>query len=260
MKLSRWLCCCFCANTLAVLTLDANAAPVFYNTGVDNTGAQLPGGAPDPHYQMRQVTAGTYTGNTNWTPATAMDSAITWSSWIKPADARWIYIANAANLGQDWGTYEFMTTFDLTGYDPSTAVLSGNWALDQYGTIFLNGNQVASLSDGNWNGKLNPFTINSGFISGINTLTFNVRFPDGGDGMVVSGSSLTATSLPTLTIATGSGLTLTWPTNAAGYVLQSSPAVTGPYSNATNAVTITGTNFSVSVQYSQPAQFFRLKK
>ncbi len=82
-----------------------------------------------PHYQLRQLVAGAYTGNTNWSPAVAMDSSITWGSWIKPADARWIYIADASNLGQDWGTYEIRTTFDLTGYDPSTAVLAGKWAL-----------------------------------------------------------------------------------------------------------------------------------
>lgn len=174
----------------------SNTAPIFYNTGVDNNGNQLPGGSSDPHYELRQLTVGAYVGNSNWAPAVAMDTSITWPQWIKPADARWIYIADASNIGQDWGTYEFKTTFDLTGYNPSTAVLSGKWALDQYGSIYLNGSLITTLNDGNWNNYLTPFTINSGFVSGINTLTFVVRFPDGGDGIIVSGASLSAVPEP----------------------------------------------------------------
>jgi hypothetical protein len=168
----------------------------FYNTGVDRNNQQLSGGSLDPHYQMRQVSGGAYTGNSNWTSAVAMDTSITWSQWNTPSDARWIYVADAANLGQDWGTYEFMTTFDLTGYDSTTAVLAGKWALDQYGTIYLNGNLVATLPDQNWNNNLTSFNLTSGFLPGTNTLTFSVRFPDGGDGMIVSGASLSASLLP----------------------------------------------------------------
>lgn len=221
------------------------AGPSFYNTGVDDNNQQLSGGSLDPHYQMRQVTAGSYTGNPNWTNAVAMDTSITWGSWIKPADARWIYVADAANLGQDWGTYEFSTTFDLTGYDPSTAVLTGNWAVDQYGTIYLNGNQVASLPDGNWNSQLNPFTLTSGFLPGTNTLTFTIRFPDGGDGMVVSGSSLSALPLPLLSITSSNQIfTVTWPTTATNFALESTTNLATPnWVTNVGAVTISGTNY-----------------
>ena len=181
---------------LAMGFLRCHASPVFYDTGVDSNFQQLAGGSPDPHYQLRQVTPGAYIGNTNWSPAITMQSSIAWPQWLQPPDARWIYIADAANLGQDWGTYEYRTTFDLTGYDPSTAVLAGKWAMDQYGSIYLNTNLVATLSDGNWNNNLTAFTITSGFVSGINTLTFYVRQPDGGDGLIVSGASLTAAGLP----------------------------------------------------------------
>ena len=182
----------------------ATAAPVFYNTGVDANFQPLPGGGSDPHYQLRQAVAGAYVGSTNWSPAIAMQTSIAWPEWLQPADARWIYIADAANLGQDWGTYEYRTTFDLTGYDPSTAVLAGKWAVDQDGSIYLNGNLVTSLLDQNWNNKLNSFNLTSGFVSGTNTLTFRVRHPDGGDGIIVSGASLTAAAvsgLPFLMLA-----------------------------------------------------------
>jgi hypothetical protein len=201
------------------------AGPAFYNTGVDSNGQQLAGGSLDPHYQMRQVSVGAYTGNPNWTNAVAMDTSITWSQWIRPSDARWIYVADAANLGQDWGTYEFMTTFDLTGYDPSTAVLAGKWAIDQYGTIYLNGSLVATLPDGNWNNNLTSFSLTSGFLPGTNILTFSVRFPDGGDGMIVSEASLSASPLPPeLTIASsGQQFTVAWSASATIYVLESAP-------------------------------------
>jgi hypothetical protein len=144
------------------------AGPSFYNTGVDDGNQQLSGGSLDPHYQMRQVSGGDYTGNPNWTSAVAMASSITWSAWNTPSDARWIYVADAVNLGQDWGTYEFMTTFDLTGYDPATAVLAGKWALDQDGTIYLNGNLVATLPDQNWNSNLtSPAPTRSHSLSGF---------------------------------------------------------------------------------------------
>ena len=237
------------------------AGPVFYNTGVDDNHLQLSGGSLDPHYQMRQVANGGYTGNPNWTNAVAMNTSITWSSWIKPSDARWIYVADAANLGQDWGTYEFMTTFDLTGYDPSTAVLAGNWALDQYGTIYLNGNLAATLPDGNWNNTLNSFTLTSGFLPGTNLLTFNVRFPDGGDGMIVSGASLTASPLPTLTITSSTPqFTVSWAASAASYILESTTNLAEPnWVTNTGAITVGGTNY----YYGSNAvgnQFFRLLK
>ena len=246
---------------LIVATGALAAGPSFYNTGVDDNNQQLSGGSHDPHYQMRQVSAGAYTGNPNWTNAVAMDTSITWGSWIKPADARWIYVADASNLGQDWGTYEFKTTFNLTGYDPSSAVLAGQWALDQYGTIYLNGNPVASLPDGNWDNNLTSFSMTSGFLPGTNILTFTVRFPDGGDGMIVSGASLTASPLLELSItASTQQFTVAWPAWATNYVLESTTNLTTQdWVTNTGAITIGGTNYYYGTN---PAGdlFFRLKR
>ena len=38
---------------------------------------------------------------------------------------------------------QLAVAFDLTGYDPSTAVLTGDWAADQFGHIVLNGRTPA---------------------------------------------------------------------------------------------------------------------
>ena len=246
---------------LIVATGALAAGPSFYNTGVDDNNQQLSGGSHDPHYQMRQVSAGAYTGNPNWTNAVSMDTSITWSQWIKTNDARWIYVADASNLGQDWGTYEFMTTFNLTGYDPSTAVLAGRWALDQDGTIYLNGNLAASLPDGNWNDNLTSFRLTSGFLPGTNTLTFYVRFPDGGDGMVVSGASLTASALPQLSItANTQQFTVAWLASATNYVLESTTNLSTPnWMTNTGVITIGGTNFYYGTNPGGD-MFFRLKR
>ncbi len=194
----RWLACLVVlAGTLLAASL-ANAAPVIYPTGVDNSFAPLAGGSVDPHYTLDG-------GN-----AIVLSEGNYWFQWVKPSDARWLYNANVLDSGLR-GTHVFETTFDLTGYDPSTAQLSFNCALDQFGTISLNSTVEASLPDQNWLGKLNPITINKDFVSGINTLEFSIAFPDGGDGLVVSGINLSATPttpvpLPPTLLLMGSGL------------------------------------------------------
>jgi hypothetical protein len=175
------------AVLLGISTL--NAAPVFYNTGVDDSFNQLVGGSSDTHYTLAPAGGSA-------SAAIAMDSGITWPQWIKPADARWIYNADAEDSGAR-GWYEYTTKFDLTGYNPTTAALSFLCALDQYGSIYLNSNLVTNLNDGNWNENLTLIQITSFFVSGINTMTFDVYFPDGGDGMVVSGAKLSADAVPT---------------------------------------------------------------
>jgi hypothetical protein len=237
------------------------AGPVFYNTGVDNNHTLLSGGSPDPHYQMRQVVAGAYVGSTNWSPAIAMDTSITWGEWIKPSDARWIYLADAANLGQNWGTYEYMTAFNLSGYDPYTAVLAGRWAVDQDGSIYLNGNLLTSLSDGNWNNNLTAFNLISGFVPGTNTLTFYVRHPDGGDGIIVSEASLTVSPLPSLSVtSSGQQVTVAWPATATNYVLLSTLNLSvGPWVTNSAVTTLNGTNYFY-VNSPTGRLFFRLKR
>ena len=246
---------------LIIATGDLAAGPAIYNTGVDNNNQQLAGGSLDPHYQMRQLTGGNYIGNTNWTNAVVMNNSITWGEWLKPSDARWIYVTDAANLGQDWGTYEFMTTFNLSGYDPSTAVLAGKCAVDQNGTIFLNGNLVATLPDGNWNNNLTSFSLNSGFLPGLNTLTFRVRFPDGGDGMIMSGTSLSATPLPKLAItANREQFTVAWSVSATNYVLESTTNLsTQNWVTNVGAITLNSTNYYYGTNLGG-SLFFRLKK
>ena len=40
------------------------------------------------------------------------------------------------------GDYVYRTTFDLTGFDPNSAVLTGQWAVDDTGVLKLNGDST----------------------------------------------------------------------------------------------------------------------
>jgi hypothetical protein len=67
---------------------------------------------------------------------------------------------------------------------------------------------------------------------------------------------------PTLTITqtNNNRVVLTWPTNAVGFVLQSSLAVTGTYADVTNAPSVVGASYTTTLPRTNAAAFFRLLK
>jgi hypothetical protein len=75
-------------------------------------------------------------------------------------------------------SYTYTTTFDLTGLDPVTAMLSGTLQADDVVTLFLNGNQVSNSNIGTYT-KPTAFSIgsqySSDFLAGANTLSFVVQ-------------------------------------------------------------------------------------
>ena len=67
-------------------------------------------------------------------------------------------------------------------------------------------------------------------------------------------------SLPCLNAARcAEGLQLTWPTNAAGFVLQHTIDMTQDFVAVTNEPVVVGTNYSVTLPCACPAEFFRLQ-
>ena len=79
-------------------------------------------------------------------------------------------------------------SFDLTSFDPSTATITGQLAADDGVMMFLNGNLVIDNSftgsNSPWT-SFEPFSANSGFVAGINTLTFEVPNIGGPSGLHV---------------------------------------------------------------------------
>ena len=165
------------------------------STGTDSSGNLLPGGSADPHYSVSGP------GVPGGGPAAVYSPSSIWVQWV-PDDPHsgWIGFQDSFSSSPH-GNYAYELSFDLTGYDPATASLSGSWAADQFGSINLNGSSTGvTVPDGNWNAalfpNLNPFTISSGFHSGINTLDFIVTEPDDGDGLRGRDLALTVTPVP----------------------------------------------------------------
>ena len=72
------------------------------------------------------------------------------------------------------GDYTYQTTFSLAGFISSSAIIQGNFAVDnEVESITLNGVSVPLSFHGNLL-TLTDFTISSGFMSGVNTLDFTV--------------------------------------------------------------------------------------
>lgn len=92
----------------------------------------------------------------------------------------WIWDAG----GNVSNTFSFV--FDLTGFDASTATLSGTWGVDNIGTASLNGNLLSEIffGFGAFQNLTSFVTSNSAFFnSGLNTLSFDVTTLGGGAGL-----------------------------------------------------------------------------
>jgi hypothetical protein len=189
-------------NTICLLLLLSfahvlSAAPItLFQSGVDSAGVPLPGGASDPHWQ---IVSGP--GISSPAPAVVLTNQqpATSPGYVQTLDSRWIWVS-ASGIGGTGAPYTFRLTFDLTGLDPATASVTGQWAVDNIGFISLNGQStgigsgVLSLPDviaANYE-NLHSFTLNSGFLPTINTLDFVVTDDHNPGGLQISGLTGTA--------------------------------------------------------------------
>jgi hypothetical protein len=96
------------------------------------------------------------------------------ASWVSPSSDMAVY--SAANQ-----SYYYAVQFSLTGFDPASAAITGSWLSDNDGLgVFLNGNNIGQSSlpsFGGFGGPLVNLSIptGSGFVSGLNTLVFQVN-------------------------------------------------------------------------------------
>ncbi len=160
----------------------------FFNTGVDASGASLPNFAIDPHWTLTSAPAGSGFGPdafasnpipANWVPNTAT------SRWITPP-------TDAAGNGPG-GLYDYTMSFDMTGFDPTTAVVSGDWASDNMSSILVNGVSTGISHSGGATSFqfFDNFVLdssNSTFNTGTNNITFRVNnLSTGPTGLHVAG-------------------------------------------------------------------------
>jgi hypothetical protein len=141
--------------------------PTLFSTGVDATGTALGNNVNDPHYSLVVDPSGL--GD-----ATVPVDGFPIPPWLaNSSTSRWIGPADGNDANGPPGNYTYRTTFDLTGFDETTAMIAGLWATDNTGIdILINGTSVGAGQLATGFDVFTPFTIDTGFISGINTLDF----------------------------------------------------------------------------------------
>jgi len=165
--------------TGVAVSLQAAAIPGIYNTGVDNSNAVLPGGSADPHWTV------VYNGGSSFGAATVQSDGNLFGGccglapWmLNGPDSKWVSIVD--NRFQPSGQVSYDLMFDLTGFDPSTASITGGMAADgNVLAVLINGTTTGDLTSYNTWDHFTAFTINSGFQAGANVLTFIVNHEDG---------------------------------------------------------------------------------
>lgn len=175
------------AAFLALSNIPAHAAPItgLFVTGVDGASTVLADGATDTHYAILE------TG----TNAIAMANH---PAWI-PNDLTSKWVWQQSNGQPTNVTRTFRQTFDLTGLDHTTAAITGTWAVDNSGlNILINGTATGNTAPG-FTAYAN-FSINSGFIAGINTLDFVVQDVGVISGFRVGSISGTANALSSVNV------------------------------------------------------------
>ena len=164
-----------------------------FNTGVDSSGVVTSLGTLDAHYSLLDPSGNAATANAdgNGHPA-----------WVHPLtegrDAQWITPGGGhGDVGEPYWTYSI--NFDLTGLDITTASIIGEWSSDNGGEIFLNGVSTGPRTDLYAFQNYYSFNLSSGFLSGVNTLSFNVLNDldvDSPSGLLVDFTSATAAPVP----------------------------------------------------------------
>ena len=158
--------------------------PGLYNTGVGAGGTLLASGAVDLHWQLIQSADATFPGPN---AIVVNDAGFPIPPWLANGPAsKWLAPQASQAVGNQPGDYKYRLSFDLTGLEPSTAVISGYWTSDNGGPqVLLNGTTTGAISDGYFPALGNRFTINTAFIAGVNTLDFVVT--NGGPGINPTG-------------------------------------------------------------------------
>jgi len=154
------------------LSMATEAAPiVLFNTGVDAGGALLTPGDLDPHWT---ITTSPDAPDASFSAPGPAITQLNHPAWLANGpDSNWISVTATGTDNLAPGDYVYETTFDLTGLNPATAAISGQYAADNtVADVLLNG--VSTGSSGSNFLTFNPFTISSGFIAGVNTLEFVV--------------------------------------------------------------------------------------
>lgn len=157
-----------------------------FNTGVGPTGTPLVAGSVDSHYLQIAPTGSAFVLGS---PAGSWVVNNLISEWIGPDTG------DGSSISGGVYTLTYRQQFSLAGLNPATAQLSGQWAADNLGQLFLNG--VLQSSTPGFS-AFTPFSITSNFVAGVNDLDF-VWTNQGGPGGLRAEVTGTATPSDTQT-------------------------------------------------------------
>ncbi len=198
--MERW-----CAVGLAIGTAVLSAPALAQ--GPSSTGANTSAGQ-DLNWQVQYTNTAAPTGSGFFNAYVVQNPPSVWQG--DTGSYQWISAAANGSIGSA-STYAYQTTFDLTGYDPSTVSMVFRCAVDNtYISYSINGSTPTAVTCGD--GTTTDFkfgsvqTLSSGFASGMNTLTFNTSGDGTTDGFIMSVDRFSAT--PTTTTPEPSSLAL----------------------------------------------------
>jgi len=131
-----------------------------------STGVGLAEGDEDPHWTITTSADDSFS-----TPGPAITQS-NQPAWLANGpNSSWISVLGDGTDDVEPGVYVFETTFDLSGMDPSTAVIVAQYAVDDTVTDVLINGTSTGISGSSYSAFI-PFTISKGFIDGVNTLEF----------------------------------------------------------------------------------------
>lgn len=186
--------------------MQAANIPGLFNTGVDNQGVPLKDNDAELHWKLVDpsplVVVPVVTTSAGGFPIGPWLADNNLSAWLTPAAD-----ANGPGLMDGSANYYFELSFDLTGYLPETARITGSWCSDNTGKDILINGVSTGQTNPNQFGAFTPFSITSGFVEGTNTITFVVNNGGGeadGTGPVgvrveLSGTAMAPGTPPTVT-------------------------------------------------------------
>ena len=160
----------------------AEPIATLFSTGMSDAVTPLPDAAVDPHYTLTQVPAGSGFGPNTYVVDSSLYPLATDEWMANSSTSKWISAqADQTTFPDDPdGNYAFRTTFDLTGFDPASAQIAGQWSIDDFGLdILINGvstgNSHTDYSQAPIFQTFKSFSISAGFVAGLNSLDFLVR-------------------------------------------------------------------------------------
>ncbi len=180
--------------------------PGVVGTGLDDNGQLLAAETIDPYWKLVSSPDDDFPGPDVLT----LKPGFPVGPWLAEGpNSKWVAPQSDQGKGNEPGVYVYQLQFDLSGFDPETAKLVGQWTADDTGPeIVLNGESTGLKTSTGFNALGGDFEITSGFVAGVNTIDFKAE--NGGDAANPTGIRIslsgTANSLPVQKVKSIPGL------------------------------------------------------